>query len=109
MTKQTVKVRLSEPDRTMMRAIALEDGVGTKLNDVTARAVEWAYFNRSVITPLVVPRSNRHYVSLYIDADSQLKALVELWDCTLLEALYSALRHYMQHRNIRTGVRCGVA
>lgn len=107
--KQTIKVRLSEMDRTKMRAIALTDGVDTRLNDITARAVEWAFANRSRISPVVVPRSNRQYISLYVPPDSRLPDLVMLWDCTQLEALYSALRHYIQHRELEPESSRGVA
>lgn len=92
----------------MMRAIAMTDGIDTKLNDVTARAVEWAFENRNFISPLVVPRSNRRYISLYVSPGSRLPDLIELWDCTQLEALYSALRHYIQHRDQETESSRGV-
>lgn len=81
-----------------MRQLAVAGGIHTRLNDITCRAIQWAHADNN-LSAIIVPRSNTQYVSVYVEDNTHLEQIQARWDCTQLEAVYSALRQYLEHNN----------
>lgn len=95
------KLRISKDLKHTIEKMAISEKKSQKnlfLYEVVDSAIEWAKKDASAVSPRLQPKSVEEYSTVYYTKENELEYLSHSWDCSLSNALFTALCCYADNQ-----------